>query len=461
MKLGFYFRIIVWSAFLAGSIVPHATFALSAGGLGGRPAHPDSAIPYSDSWFIYNLGPGESTQDALVVTNSTDEPAIVKLYPVDSVYTGDGNFSLEKEEDPRDGIGSWVVLSTSTIPVAPHSEVTIPFTITIPSTVSVGEHAGGIIMQKAGALEEGGGDRGASILTRVGVRIYETVPGELVHKVVLTDFSVTLKHEPGRHPFYEVVLTAKNDGNVSLKAKTTLVVSGWGKLAYFPRLADGKGFFFDDLFDFFKGSVFTQEWQLSRGQEVRNRWEVPQPRFGKFSFQAIVTYDGASGPQILGSNVERATVLPLPEMVSLLALVALVAVLGFIYYSGLLYRGWVPYTVAHGDQLFTIASRAGVSWKKIKRVNRLSVPHVHEGQKIRVPASFARTHTSVRQHTASAASTTSHTHTKRSPKRAAVIPVRVSSEETAASVKKPRRRSTAKKKARPASENEEPKTENI
>src|SRR3989344_4276145 len=156
-------------------------FALSTGGLGGYPAHPDPTIPYSESWFIYNLDLGERKEDAIVIFNSTDEPETVKLYPVDSVPSNQGNFALESQDAPRDGVGAWITLQENVVTIPPGESREIPFTITIPRNTDVGEHSGGIIIQKAvpGKAE---GEAAASIVTRVGIRVYETVPGDIVRQ---------------------------------------------------------------------------------------------------------------------------------------------------------------------------------------------------------------------------------------------------------------------------------------
>src|SRR3990167_3365713 len=128
--------------------MPHPTSALSAGGVGGYPANPDPGVPFSESWFIYNLDLGESKQDAVLVFNTTDEVKAVKLYAVDSTPSNQGNFALKGEDDPRVGIGAWIELSEEVIILEPGKSKEVAFTITIPEDADVGEHSGGIILQK-------------------------------------------------------------------------------------------------------------------------------------------------------------------------------------------------------------------------------------------------------------------------------------------------------------------------
>src|SRR3989344_2484013 len=168
-----------------------AVHALGSGGIGGYPAYPDPSVQYSESWFIYNLDLGESKDDALLLFNSSDEEKTVKLYAVDSIPSNQGNFALKAETDPRLDVGAWVELSATIVTLAPGESREIPFTITIPPDADVGEHSGGIIIQKVdpGAVNA---EVGASVVTRVGIRIYQTVPGAITREIELKEFSVML-----------------------------------------------------------------------------------------------------------------------------------------------------------------------------------------------------------------------------------------------------------------------------
>src|SRR3989344_6141601 len=165
-------------------VISAPAFALSSGGVGVYPAHPDPNIKYSESWFIYNLDLGESQDDDLILFNTTNEPQTIKLYAVDSVPSNQGNFALEAEAASKEGIGAWIKLSQTLVTLQPGENQEIPFTITIPPDADVGEHSGGIILQKAQAGEALAAS-GASIVSRIGIRVYETVPGEIIKAIEL------------------------------------------------------------------------------------------------------------------------------------------------------------------------------------------------------------------------------------------------------------------------------------
>src|SRR3989338_2065454 len=373
-------------------VISAPAFALSSGGVGGYPAHPDPSIKYSESWFIYNLDLGESKDDALTIFNTTDEVQTVKVYAVDSVPSNQGNFALEAEADPKDGIGAWIKLSQDLITLQPGENQEILFTITIPQNADVGEHSGGIILQKV----QGSQDQlqnGASIVTRVGIRVYETVPGEIKKVIEVKDFNVNLKKLKDQDPYYEINLTAENQGNVSLQPKVTLAIGGWGKIKYFTRSSFDyqKGIILDlrDFTDFFTGEDLSRNWQLLRDQKVSTNWTWPKPRFGRFTFQATLPYDPEGGQKTIDSKKITVWVIPWLEVVILGGIILLAIALLIakkIWYSG---RQLVNYQVLPNDRLLTIAKKANISWKRLAKVNKIKKPYSLEpGQKILVPPAF-------------------------------------------------------------------------
>jgi hypothetical protein len=384
--------------FLVSNSIP--VYALSSGGIGGYPAHTDPGIQYSDSWFIYNLDLGESKEDAILLTNHSDAQETIKIYAVDSVATGDGNFSLKSELDPRTGVGSWITLRQNLITLAPGAEQEVPFTITIPEVIDVGEHSGGIILEKTKTADAAIGQNSASIVTRVGIRVYENVPGELIRKVEISDFNVTRQTPKDKKPFYRIDLGVVNKSNVSLNARATVHITGWGKTKYFPKSHFKDGLYLDytDLYTFFGGETLTGDWQLLRDKKVSTNWEWPEPAFGQYTFQADITYDGTNGPETVSTKTVTITVIPWTLIIWIAILIALC--IGYVLVKKMLKsgRGWQKYTVKAGEQLTDIAVNAGISWKKLAAVNKIKAPYlVRSGQTVLVPRMLADTAPSVRQ----------------------------------------------------------------
>ena len=193
--------------FFLGLFVTKNIYSAGYGGLGIYPATSDPQNPFTESWFIYNLVPGEEKSDAFIVKNSSDKTVSAKIYPVDGTTTADGSFTLEGEKVDRVGIGGWVKVSSDEVTVGPGEEKRIAFTISIPRNASVGDHTGGIILENKD-IQKG---KGVNVVSRVGVRIYETVPGQLVRKMKIGDFNYKLLND--QLVFF---FSLENQGNVQL-----------------------------------------------------------------------------------------------------------------------------------------------------------------------------------------------------------------------------------------------------
>lgn len=255
------------------------TFSASAGaavfgGVGGRPANPDPNIEHSKQWFIYNMKPGETKQDAVIVSNNTDEKATIMVYPADSTSSTDGGFALEQYVESRDFVGSWIKLGKEQVTLEPGAQESVPFTITVPNDpkLDVGEHTGGILIQKVNQkpVEQGG----MQLLMRSGVRVYVTIPGDVIKKLEIESLNTALNKEK---KIYVASLVVKNSGttsqDVTLRTKITPVYSWMNYL--------NKGFPITNKRDF----------QVLRGNSLVSNFEFPKPLIGKLKVEAWVDYD--------------------------------------------------------------------------------------------------------------------------------------------------------------------------
>lgn len=187
------------------------------------PANWDGKNELTKYWFIYNLDKDQEYQDQVVVENTGGEPLTVKIYPVDALTTKDGAFALENEDEQRDEIGKWVSLSMDEVELKPGEKKTIDFSIKIPRDVTVGEHIGGIIVENK-KIKTG---RQINLKTRVGVRIYETIPGEVVKKVDIINAKTKgyFKNIWSMLYDYTISYDLTNEGNVQLKPKVDFDLS--------------------------------------------------------------------------------------------------------------------------------------------------------------------------------------------------------------------------------------------
>lgn len=244
----------------------NSTQAISYGGLGIQPHQWNPKNLLTKSWFIYTLEPKAVKKDKVDVINSSNKPIKVKIYPVDAATTQDGAFAPEPEDKEKVDVGAWVTLSKSEVSLGPKETKTIEFTIKIPENVEAGDHMGAIIAQnkEIPEAEEGTGMR---IATRVGARIYLTVPGEIIRKLEFEKF--TWKLENRQITFY---LDLANKGNARLLPKGEIEIKNiFGKVV--------------DKIEITEREVFPRSTIT-----VPIKWER-RPFLGKFTAIADVTYD--------------------------------------------------------------------------------------------------------------------------------------------------------------------------
>ncbi len=202
--------------------------AIEGMGVGLFPANPDPNIPYSQAWLIYNLVPGESKRDAFIIVNKGNESVELKLYPVDATLTKDGAFALLSEEAPRKGVGSWVKLDVDKVKLAPGEQKKIGFVFSVPKDAEVGDHMGGIVAEK---INQNQNEGAIKVKTRIGLRIYETVPGELKRELQVGDFKVEYMEKTKQFPSrLKLVFNLSNTGNVHLNPMATVeLIDNFGR----------------------------------------------------------------------------------------------------------------------------------------------------------------------------------------------------------------------------------------
>lgn len=346
-------------------------------GIGGRPANPVEDNPRTQSIFVYELDPGSSKEDAVRVFNNTDTTRTITLDAVDSVLSSGGAFACAQSADAKSDVGAWTVLSKTKLVLPAGGSATVPFTVTVPKDVAVGEHDGCITIQDE-SRSSASSKSGVVLGFRSGIRMAVSIPGKVVKS--LTIDSVDVRDNKGST--YLVVPTVTNDGNVSLD--TDVVVN------------------FESLFGTQVGEKLESTYPVL--QRSSASWNLPleQPFWGGwYRAKTAVTYN--SNPTAgLGSKVGSSETKEMksgvffapPTLPAALIELTVLAVAG-IAIGGYVRRQqdikhirahWVDYTVKKGDTLASIAKHRHTSWRKMARVNRVKAPYTLEnGHKLKVP----------------------------------------------------------------------------
>jgi LysM repeat protein len=351
--------------------------AINTGTVGILPGNPDPTVPHSASWFVYNLDLGRSKTDSVRVINNKPETVVVKLYAVDATTTSDGSFALLPEDAPRTDVGSWVQLAANEIEIPANSEKTVPFTITVPDEADVGDHMGGLVMQEVEGANSMSGT-GVKIVTRVGVRIYETVPGEVKKDFEITKFEWRTDQKRTGNFLKDIldinrrtafIFGLKNKGNVKITPKATIEV--WN--IFGKKVAD--------LRDKEIGILFPRK--ENEGETIY--WDG-MPFFGRYKVRLTTTFseDG------VGTGSKDIVIWAFPYRI--IFILVLMGVLSYLIRLTMLYfreakKEKMPiYTVRDGETLGILAQKFGVSWKNLAKLNEIKKPfEVRPSQKLFIP----------------------------------------------------------------------------
>jgi hypothetical protein len=174
------------------------------------------------------MSPGARLQDYIAVANYSDVPLSLQVYAGDALNASSGAFDILEQSQRSTDVGAWVSFRGSnglTVTVPPHQQVNEPFSVTVPTNATPGDHSGGIVASLASTDVTGG--RRVTVDRRVGTRIYIRVPGTLSPAVSVG--GLTAKYTTTVNPlgFGRVVVhyTLTNAGNVRLQGTQRLRAS--------------------------------------------------------------------------------------------------------------------------------------------------------------------------------------------------------------------------------------------
>lgn len=366
---------------LAGAAVfANSASAIGYGGIGGRPAHPRSDNPRTESIFIHTLEPGAVQEEGVLLVNNTEEQKTLLVYAVDSMVSSGGSFACRQITEPKKGVGTWIALTRSEVTLDPGTSETVPFTIAVPQNAGVGEHNGCIVIQEKKEKIEG--QTGMTLSFRTGLRVAINIPGEITRELEIVGFKI----EPQKDGGHLLQPSVKNPGNVSIDADIQVVTRYFFGLTHIQH-----------------GGQFP----VLRGETSDWNFELKKPFWGGWYRSSLaVEYD--KNPEA-GVGIKSGKGLTRLEGPSVwffstpkpVALVTEIAVLLLIVFGGFLLwlsqkrerwirKTWVAYEVKSGEDINSLAGRFDVSWKLLAKVNKLQPPYaLKAGEKISAPGGSA------------------------------------------------------------------------
>lgn len=186
--------------------------------------------------FTYTLPQGTRITDAVTVANRGDRPITLRVYASDAFTTPTGGLDLLPAGRKPTDVGSWIAPRTGTLTLAPQQSGTVPFTVTVPSGATPGDHTGGIVTSLVTKDSEG-----VTLDRRLGSRVYLRVPGVLTPSLRVT--ALHAHYDGTANPVgtgsARLTYTVTNNGNVRLTAHQHVRINGlFGGLSGSTALAD-------------------------------------------------------------------------------------------------------------------------------------------------------------------------------------------------------------------------------
>lgn len=184
----------------------------------------DNAVGTGRPNFAYLAQPGGTMRDSIDVSNHGTSAITVSVYAADAFTPDKGGVDALTSDERSTDLGSWITLDTDSITVQPHQVVTVPFTLTVPTTATPGDHTAAILT----SLRTDAAGTPLTFDRRIGSRVFVRVAGTLKPTLAIT--KTTVRYDAGFNPFEPgtatVTYTVTNTGNMRLDAHQSIRVSG-------------------------------------------------------------------------------------------------------------------------------------------------------------------------------------------------------------------------------------------
>lgn len=246
---------------------PPAALA-DAGGIAWSVQTADNGNGTGRANFAYEVDPGETVSDTMIVVNTGTEPLPLTVYAADAFTAPSGEIDVLVTGAASTGAGTWVSVAQTSLELAPGQTADVPFTVTVPADARPGDHSAGIVT----SLTSTDASSALSVDRRLGTRINLRVAGALAPSAAVT--GVTARYDGSWNPFESGRLTVQyrleNTGNTRLTGLETIATTGLFAMTGAP----------------------TQLPEVVTGSTVEITREVPAFSLGWLSGQVTVAPEG-------------------------------------------------------------------------------------------------------------------------------------------------------------------------
>jgi hypothetical protein len=225
---------------MAATAIPMLGGTLVASSAGATPAPSNAASnfqfsvqPYSASGtqprseFSYDLQPGHSILDRVVILNTSKSPETFVAYPEDATSLANGGFGFQQQDRIHNvAVGTWLTIGQTQFTVPTGKQAVDTFELSIPANAPPGDHVGAIVVQQVHATPSPNAKEGVNLVLRFAVPVYVRVVGPIHPSLTVSNVSVF--HESPNFPVISkpniaVRFTVVNSGNVIMSPTSATV----------------------------------------------------------------------------------------------------------------------------------------------------------------------------------------------------------------------------------------------
>ena len=186
-----------------------------------RPLYTDPHNPLTRAYFVMNAQSTTRVENnSLIVTNVGSATGTVNLYPVDAFTAATGGIVFRARTDARLDVGAWIKLSQQQVTLGAGQRQLVPFQVTIPRHVRVGQHVGGIVAALTAMQAFSARNVHLHMQQLRVVAVQVNLLGTPVEKLVATGI------QPDNSSIYQrLQISLSNTGNMMLKPYGSLQIS--------------------------------------------------------------------------------------------------------------------------------------------------------------------------------------------------------------------------------------------
>ena len=193
---------------------------------------PASATKIDDRpYFAWAITPRGMLKDYAAIVNFGAQPVTLQVFATNAVSLAHGATGFQSQGQSKGGPASWITLGlpggSSTVRLAPRSNVIVPITVRLPANAPPGDHEGAIVASLTSTITSKNHAK-VHLVQQVAARVLLRVSGPLHPGLSITGVRVGFADplNPLASGVTTLRFTVRNSGNVLLGGRQQVTVHG-------------------------------------------------------------------------------------------------------------------------------------------------------------------------------------------------------------------------------------------